>query len=220
MAVRLYLIRHAESTWNAEGRVQGQSDPPLSERGRAQAARLADRFRDSGATALYCSPLQRARRTAERIAEAAGLSLQIDDRLKEHNMGLFTGLVWQDIVQKHPEFAQAWLERALDMPGGEKHETFRARAAGVMSEIVTQHPDGKVVVVTHGGILGEYLAYLLGLDPQRRHPFHFDNASISVVDAGGVLPRVHRLNDVSHLVMVAAPGDDARASVDTHEDES
>jgi broad specificity phosphatase PhoE len=216
----LYLIRHAESTWNAEGRVQGQSDPPLSERGRAQAARLADRFRDSGVTALYSSPLQRARRTAERMAEAAGLSLQIDDRLKEHNVGLFTGLVWQDIVQQYPDFARAWLERALDMPGGEKHEAFRARAAGVMQDIVARHPDGKVVVVTHGGILGEYLAHLLGLDPERRHPFHFDNASVSVLDAGGVLPRVHRLNDVSHLVTVVAPGDDAEASVDTHEDES
>lgn len=209
MNVRLYLVRHAESTWNAEGRVQGQADPPLSERGLAQAERLAERFRGEPIDALYSSPLERARQTAERIAEATALETQIDDRLKEHNMGLFTGLVWREIVEQFPEFARAWMERAMDMPGGEKQAAFHMRATGVMQDIAARHPDGRIVVVSHGGILGEYLAHLLGLDPERRPPFRFDNASVSVVEVGGPLPtlRVHRLNDVSHLI---APSGDGR----------
>ncbi len=222
MTVRLYLVRHAESTWNLEGRVQGQADPPLSERGYAQARQLADRFRGDAATALYASPLQRARHTAERIAQAIQLPVRFDDRLKEHNLGLFTGHVWTDIVEQYPEFSKVWMEQALDMPGGEKHFAFRARAAAVMEDVVAQHPEGRVVVVSHGGLLGEYLAHLLGLDAQRRHPFRFDNASVSVVEVGGPLMRIHRLNDVSHLLVAAAPppgehsGEDQNETGDAH----
>ena len=217
MNVRLYLVRHAESTWNSEGRVQGQADPPLSEWGLAQAARLAERFRGEPIDALYSSPLERARQTAERIAEATALATRIDDRLKEHDMGLFTGLVWREIVEQFPEFSQAWIERAMDMPGGEKQAAFHMRATGVMQDIAARHPNGKIVVVSHGGILGEYLAHLLGLDPERRPPFRFDNASVSVVEVGGPLPapRVHRLNDVSHLI--APCGDGRRIMGDTGE---
>ncbi len=217
MNVRLYLVRHAESTWNAEGRVQGHADPPLSERGLAQAERLAERFRGEPIDALYSSPLERARQTAERIAEATALATQIDDRLKEHDMGLFTGLVWREIVEQFPEFSRAWMERAMDMPGGEKQAAFHMRATGVMQDIAARHPDGQIVVVSHGGILGEYLAHLLGLDPERRPPFRFDNASVSVVEVGGPLPapRVHRLNDVSHLI--APCGDGRRIMGDTGE---
>jgi len=214
LAVRLYLVRHAESTWNAEGRVQGQADPPLSERGLTQAAQLAYRFRGDTITALYASTLQRARQTAERIAKAADLPVRFDDRLKEHNLGLFTGLIWTEIVAQYPEFAKSWMEQALDMPGGEKHVAFRRRAAGVMQDIVAQHSEGKIVVVSHGGILGEYLAYLLGLDPDRRHPFRFDNASVSIVEVGGVMSRLHRLNDVSHLMVAVPPSEDH-----SHEDD-
>ena len=202
MSVRLYLVRHAESTWNAEGRVQGQADPPLSEMGVTQAAQLAARFRGEPITAVYASPLQRARQTAEHIAAALNLTVHGDERLKEHNMGLFTGLVWMDIVRQFPDFAQAWMEQAMDMPGGEKQRAFRARAAGAIDDIVARHTGERVVVVSHGGILGEYLAHLLELDPMRRHPFRFDNASVSEVEAGGVLVRLHRLNDVSHVLGV------------------
>jgi broad specificity phosphatase PhoE len=205
----LYLVRHAESIWNAEGRVQGQADPPLSKRGQVQANLLAARFRDNGVAALYSSPLQRARATAEAISAVVGQPLQVDERLKENDLGLFTGLVWSEIVEHFPEFAAAWMVQPLDMPGGEKHHEFRARAAGVMQDIAARHADGHVIVVSHGGILGEYLAYILGIEPNRRHPFRFDNASVTVLEVGGPMPRLHRLNDVSHLQITAEhPGQD------------
>ncbi|HEY4689707.1 MAG TPA: histidine phosphatase family protein [Anaerolineae bacterium] len=206
MSVRLYLIRHAESIWNAEGRVQGQADPPLSERGLSQAGQVADRFRGQPIAALYSSPLQRARQTAECIAGTIGRPVQVEERLKEHNMGLFTGLVWMEIAQQFPEFAAAWMHQAMDMPGGEKQHVFRARATGVIEDIAARHPDSRVIVVSHSGIFGEYLAHLLGLHPEKRHPFRFENASISEVEVGSSLLRIHRLNDVGHLLDAAPPG--------------
>ena len=218
MPVRLYLVRHAESTWNAEGRVQGQADPPLSATGLAQAAQLAGRFRGEPIAALYSSPQQRARQTAGPIADVTGLAIQFDDRLKEHHTGLFTGLNWMEIVAQYPEFAQAWMEQAMDMPGGEKHAALRARAAGVMQDIVARHAGGQIVVVSHGGVLGEYLAHVLGLDPGKRHPFRFDNASLSLLEVGGAFPRLHRLNDVSHLMPTPAAEAAAQAGRrDSHE---
>jgi probable phosphoglycerate mutase len=205
LAVRLYLVRHAESTWNAEGRVQGQADPPLNERGLMQAARLANRFRGEHIGVLYASPLQRARQTAELIAMATGLPIHYDEQLKEHDLGLFTGQVYAEIVEQFPELSQFWMEEARDMPGGEKQYAFHSRAAGTLRAIAERHADAKIVIVSHAGLFGEYLAYLLGLDRKRRHPFHFDNASVSIVELGGMMPRVIRLNDISHLVPSTSP---------------
>lgn len=199
MSARVYLVRHAESVWNAEGRVQGQADPPLSEAGLAQAAQLADRFRGKAVAGVYTSPLQRARQTAEAIAGAVSQPVRVDDRLKEHDVGLFTGLVWGEIVTRFPEFAEAWLEQPFDMPGGERQLAFRGRAVSALQDIMARHTSGEVVVVSHAGILGEYLAHALGLATNRRHPFRFDNASVTLLEVGGAMPRLHRLNDVSHL---------------------
>src|SRR5207302_46661 len=98
LATQLLLIRHGESTWNREGRVQGWLDPPLSERGIQQAARLAERLRDEPLDALYASPQQRARATAQAIADIKGLPLQLDDRLREHRLGGIQGLTPVDLL--------------------------------------------------------------------------------------------------------------------------
>ena len=205
MSVRLYLVRHAESIWNAEGRVQGQADPPLNERGLMQAARVANRFRSEHIDALYSSPLQRARQTAEVVSMATGAAIQFDDQLKEHDLGLFTGHRWSEIIEQYPELSKYWMEQARDMPGGEKQVVFHSRAAGSIRAITDKHTSGKIVIVAHGGVFGEYLHYVLGLDRNQRHPFQFDNASISVVEVGGVVSRIIRLNDVSHLTPATSP---------------
>ena len=100
----------------------------------------------------------------------------------------------------------------MDMPGGEKQQAFRERAAAAVGDIVARHAGERIIIVSHGGILGEYLAHGLGLDVTRRHPFRFDNASISEVEAGSSLMRIHHLNDVAHLLGTLArahPSDDS-----------
>lgn len=201
MATRLHLIRHSQTVWNAEQRFQGHADSPLSETGLAQAKHLADRFRDGNAVALYSSPQQRAYKTAETIAATTDLSIHTDERLKERDVGLLTGLTWSEITKRYPEFARRWsVEQSMSMPEGEADDVFRTRAKAVMSDIVTRHNDADVIVVSHGGLISIYLLQLLRIDPGLGRPFHFDNASVTLVEVNEGRPHLHRLNDISHLV--------------------
>ncbi len=202
MSVRLLLIRHARSTWNTEGRLQGIADPPLDAMGLEQANRLADRLKGQPIAAIYSSPLQRARSTAEIIRQNfPGVPLTFDDRLMEYNIGVLTGLTWDEIAIKHPDFAARWSEDAwgAPIPESEGQIAFRARVTAVMHEITLRHIDQVVAIVSHGGTFGAYLSACLGLDANRRDPFHFGNTSVSIIDLddGGI--KIVALNDAHHL---------------------
>ncbi len=202
MSGRLLLIRHARSTWNTEGRLQGTADPPLDAVGLEQANRLADRLKGQPIAAIYSSPLQRARSTAEIIGpKFPGVPLTFDDRLMEYNIGVLTGLTWDEIAIKHPDFAARWSEDAwgAPIPESEGQIAFRARVMAVMHEIVLRHVDQVVAVVSHGGTFGAYLSACLGLDANRRDPFHFGNTSLSIVDLDGESIKIVALNDAHHL---------------------
>ncbi len=201
---QLLLIRHGQSTWNAEGRIQGWADPPLSETGLDQARKLAQRLAADGYTlaAIYSSPLLRARQTAEQVAQALELPVQADERLKENGVGKFTGLTGQEVEQQFPEW---WAARRVSQewippPDGEDRNSFASRAAAVMAHIVADHSEQTVAVVSHGGILGAYLIHALEMSIHRSSPFQFDNASLSVVQIGEHRIRLLKLNDTAHLM--------------------
>ncbi len=174
----LCLIRHARSTWNAEGRLQGQANPPLDELGREQARALAAHLRHETFHAIYSSPLARARETAEVIAAPHGLPVRFDDRLMERHLGEWTGLTGDEVNDRYPERADGnW--RVVGPPGGENQAALIARAAAAFSEIVAVHPEETVAVVSHGGTLNAYLALLLGLPRPRAVTFSFPNATLA-----------------------------------------
>ncbi|MCP4592278.1 MAG: histidine phosphatase family protein [bacterium] len=198
---RLYFIRHGRSTWNAEHRIQGRADPPLDEVGREQARRLAERLRGGKPlAALYASSLRRARETADIVGEALDLPVIADDRLREYDVGDLTGLVWAQIEQRFPDVARRWKEadESLEFPGAEPHAQFQAQVVAAVEEIVVQHAEGPVGVVSHGGTIGACLNHLLKI-PSRYAPFRFGNASLSIVDVDPVRPRIVLLNDTCHL---------------------
>ena len=119
--MELLLIRHGESTWNAEGIIQGWGDPPLSETGRAQARSLGLRLsHQEGLDALYSSTLRRARETAEIIGDLTGTSPRFDDRLREGGIGVLTGVNLNDVEELYPEIWRGWQENVLKtpIPGG------------------------------------------------------------------------------------------------------
>lgn len=205
---KLLLIRHGQSTWNAMGRLQGWADPPLDEAGLEQARQLARHLaqRLSGekhtVTDLYSSPQLRASQTADQVAAVLGLSVQTDDRLKENDVGWLTGLTGDEIEQQFPDWVAQFHDGNRDWlcpPGGEDRDSFVERVVSVMGEIVARHPDQTVAVVSHGGALGVYLMYLLGMPVRRRSPFQFDNTSLSVVTVSPRRVRLLKLNDTSHL---------------------
>jgi broad specificity phosphatase PhoE len=201
---QLLLIRHGQSTWNAIGRIQGWADPPLDETGREQAHKLASRLvaEEHNIAALYSSPLLRAGQTAEAIGHALGLAVQADDRLKENNVGQITGLNDAEVNQHFPEWVAQFNRPGneyITPPGGEDRDHFVRRAAAAMADIVARHPDQTVVVVSHGGTLGVYLAHLMEIPIRRRLPFQFDNASVSIVRVTEQRVRLLKFNDTWHL---------------------
>ncbi|MDW8326499.1 MAG: histidine phosphatase family protein [Anaerolineales bacterium] len=173
----LYLIRHARSIWNAEGRWQGQADPPLDAIGLKQAHALAERLRDEALAAVYSSPLARARQTAEIIAQACHAPLILDDRLKERDIGEWAGLTLEEVKTRYPDvYRPGW--HINGAPGGETQASLMARSAAAFADIVAAHPDTAVAVVSHGGTLNAYLAHLFGT---QRGTFAFDNAAYARV---------------------------------------
>ncbi len=164
---RLLLLRHGQSTWNAEGRWQGHADAPLSDLGEAQALDAARRVEAFGFSRVVSSDLQRARRTAEVLAAAAGLAVEVDTDLREIDVGDWTGFTRAEIEAKWPGELAAWSEgRRESTVGGETrtHLTDRARAALVRAAAVAGAGD-RVLLVAHGALI-RHLDRALGLQPQ------------------------------------------------------
>jgi broad specificity phosphatase PhoE len=200
----LLLIRHAQSVGNAEGRIQGQANYPLSSLGRDQARALAERLQcsDWPLAAVYASDQVRAVETAEIIAAPFDLPVLLDARLREYDFGALNDIVWRDVEFLYPEIWRAFHEKQTWLPiaGEEGHQAFRDRLAAALADIITEHQDDETVaVVTHGGSLGMILAHFLGLPPKRPQPFHFRNASLSVVRLGPWGPTLSLQNDTCHL---------------------
>jgi broad specificity phosphatase PhoE len=210
MSRYLWLIRHGESQGNLERRVQGWADYPLTDLGRWQAARLAERLaQERPIHELVASPLQRAAETAQIISQALDLPARFDARLKEYNFGPLTGLTPDDIVAHFPTVQAAWeVNRVWEPLAGEESDpTFVRRVREVMDEIVTGMDEGSsVVVVAHGGSLDACLRSWLGIayrslgnGNNERRAFAFDNASVSLVRIRARSYRILLLNDTCHL---------------------
>lgn len=194
----LYCIRHGESAYNAEGRIQGQIDIPLSELGRRQGAALATVLAGLPIQAVYCSPLLRARETAAPLAEALRLKIACDDRLKEVHAGVFQGLRWPEVMAKYPGEAQRWKAYEPDfiIPGGESRQQLLERGTAFFHALRAEG-HRQVVIVSHGGLLSAALKGLLQI-PAALQPFRFYNAAISKFDWNGQL-KILAINQTDHL---------------------
>lgn len=167
----IFLIRHAESTWNAAGRWQGQADPPLTERGHAQALRLANDLEGLGITHLITSDLQRALDTCTPVGHALGIEPVIDPRLRELDVGTWSGRTREEIRREEPGALELYFSGQAGWTGGESYDEHEQRAQAVATEL-HDLPDGTVVaLVTHGGTLRALALALLGLAPDQRRRF-------------------------------------------------
>lgn len=166
MRTVLTLVRHGETSANLDGVWHGSTDTPLTERGRRQAERvagfLAERHRD--ATALYSSPLARARDTASVISAQLGLPLVIDQDLAEYHLGSWEGLSYADLHDKHRLWDRMKEDPDFAPHGGETPRNVVERLTGSLRRIAARHTDERVVVVAHGGALSMVLAALLDGD--------------------------------------------------------
>lgn len=169
---RLLLWRHGRTEWNAEGRFQGQLDPPLDERGRRQAAQAAP-YLAAGLTpedtVVVSSDLVRAAETARSLTGLLGGPLRLDERLREHGMGSWEGLTRAEVADRFPEQYADWMAgRPVRGRGGEDPSEVAARALEAVADLP---PAGTAVVVTHGGTAGRLMERLLDLGAEHRRVF-------------------------------------------------
>jgi probable phosphoglycerate mutase len=159
---RLYLVRHGETDWNAVGRLQGSSDIPLNDRGRAQALSLAAHLSHHGVERVWTSDLSRARETGAVIAAHLGLAAPVVEAdLRERRFGVFEGLTRDEIAARYPVEWRAWHDKTVMPEGGESREASVARLAGALERLWEQ-TIGTSLVVSHGGIMRLWLSELAG----------------------------------------------------------
>jgi probable phosphoglycerate mutase len=198
---RLVLVRHGETDWNRRRIVQGHADVPLNENGKTQARAVARRLAGEKLDVLYTSDLSRARETADEIGAACGLAVRPDARLREIDVGAWSGLSRKEIRKRHPETVAA-LERGEDplRGDGESLVDLRARVVAAYDDLAAAHPGETVAVVGHGGSLKVLIGHLLGLADARLTQLSVaGNTGVSLFDFRDGFPRLVMLNCTRHL---------------------
>lgn len=199
---RITLVRHGETSANLEGVWHGSTDTPLTERGHAQAERVAGYLeRQPGSAALYVSDLQRARHTAAPISTSLAVELRVERGLREYDLGRWEGKTYREL---HERF-RLWHHMRRDPEhrphGGESPRQVVARMTGALERIAADHPGERVVVVTHGGALSLALAMLLEGDYTRWGRV-MDNCAVAELALGGADRKpaeLLRFNVTEHL---------------------
>jgi probable phosphoglycerate mutase len=207
---QLTLIRHGETEWNAKHRIQGQLDVPLNEVGRAQAEAIGLRFRDETVDVLVSSDLSRARQTVQPIANACGLQVLSDSRLRERKLGVLEGLYYDEAKDKMPQLLDVFQSRQIDTPldGGESLRAFAQRVTAFLTETLETYAGKRIVAVTHGGVVDIACRHANGspLDTPRDFPIHNTSVSTIRVDSTGF----HLIVEADHSHLPAqGPMDDA-----------
>jgi alpha-ribazole phosphatase len=211
--VRLLLIRHAATAWTAQGRFQGQTDIPLSQHGRRQAAALAQRLMTKTLHMLYASDLQRAWETAGAIATPHALPVHTEPRLREMAFGRWEGLTYAEIQQQEAQSLVAWERDQLYSapPGGETLLQMAERIRTAYVDLLVAGQDKTIGLVAHGGPLQLLLCFALGLPPQAYWQFAVAPASLSelcVYEQGAILTC---LNDTHHLCRLSQSEGESQA---------
>lgn len=181
-ATRILAIRHGETAWNVDTRIQGHLDIPLNATGRRQAERLA-RALAAGDTihAIYSSDLQRAFDTAQAIAAATGAPLAAHSGLRERGFGVFEGKTYLEIEQTWPEESLHWRRRTPHWApqGGESLLQVRERITRTLHELAAQHPGQQIVLVAHGGVMDQLYRAATGQDLQAPRTWELGNTAVN-----------------------------------------
>ncbi|HOT91712.1 MAG TPA: histidine phosphatase family protein [Anaerolineae bacterium] len=199
----LILVRHGQTEWNIGDRFRGRANISLDATGMAQAELTARHIAAHWKPdAVYCSPLLRARQTAEKIAECFQLHERAHPGLLDINFGAWEGRTVEELRAQHWEQAlELWYTRPQDapIPGGETLQTVRLRAMGALNEIMERHAGGTVVIVAHTVVNRLLLLGILGLGNERFWHLGQDTCAINLIEFDGENYKLLKMNDTCHL---------------------
>ncbi|HSD38309.1 MAG TPA: histidine phosphatase family protein [Rhodocyclaceae bacterium] len=178
---RICLVRHGETDWNVERRLQGHQDIPLNANGRAQALALAETLVDAQFEAIYSSDLSRALETAEQVADQLGLAVIQLPAVRERNFGIFQGLTRQEAELRFPDMQARVTRREPDFvpPEGESLRQCFERIATVLDDLADRHIGQTILLVAHGGVLDAARRYVTGMALDLRRDFELGNAALN-----------------------------------------
>jgi probable phosphoglycerate mutase len=181
-ATRIIAVRHGETAWNVDSRIQGQLDIGLNDNGRWQARRVGEALAGEEITAVYSSDLGRAHQTAESIAAITGKEVVPQEGLRERSFGLFEGKTFDEIHQTWPDHAQNWRKRIPEWQppeGGESLLQLRERVTKTIAELAARHAGEQIVVVAHGGVLDALYRVATGQEVNSPRTWELPNGAIN-----------------------------------------
>jgi 2,3-bisphosphoglycerate-dependent phosphoglycerate mutase len=184
---RFCIVRHGETDWNVERRIQGRIDKPLNDVGRVQAEATARGLREQAFAAAYSSDLARAWHTAEIVARRLGLGVHAEPGLRERHYGVLQGLTAAEIAERLPTHYQCYRARdpQADYEGGESLKLLAMRVTVALEALAARHPGQTVLVVTHGGVLDICHRRATGRDLSAPRDFAIPNAALNWLEVGG-----------------------------------
>jgi len=203
LTTEFLLIRHGETVWNAEARMQGQQDSPLTARGRAQAQAVAAHLRNVPLDRIYASDAPRVVSTAQPLVDLTDHELILEPRLRERRYGIFEGLTYPEIEARHNTLYRAYREQRyaadFEIPGAETIRQLVARGIGIFQKLAEDHPGERLAIFSHGGTLAAILRTVLGVPLDGKHAFRLGNGTISTISWDGEEWRLASLGECTHL---------------------
>jgi probable phosphoglycerate mutase len=181
-ATRIIAVRHGETAWNVDARIQGQTDIALNDTGRWQARRVGQALAGEPISAVYSSDLERAQETAQSIAQVAGTPVIPHQGLRERRFGMFEGKTFDEIRESWPEHAHNWRKRIPEWEppeGGESLLALRERVTRTLEELAARHPGEQIVVVAHGGVLDALYRVATGQEVNSPRTWELPNGAIN-----------------------------------------
>ena len=201
MTTRLCIVRHGETAWNAEHRVQGQLDVPLNAIGRAQAQAAANVLKREAFDAVYSSDLSRARQTAQPAANSFSMEIRLEKDLRERHYGIFERLTYAEVKVRYPEDYARFEARDPEYAfrTGESLRDFSARSIAVLSRIAERHAGENILVFTHGGVLDKLYRFVTGLPLSAPRDFGIPNAGLNRIEITPAGWQIRAWADIAHL---------------------
>ena len=181
-ATRIIAVRHGETAWNVDARIQGQLDIQLNDTGRWQARLVGQALAGEPLSAIYSSDLGRAHETARAISDAAQVPVVAHPGLRERRFGMFEGKTFDEIQQHWPEHAQNWRKRIPEWQppdGGESLLQLRERVGGTVHELAARHPGEQIAIVAHGGVLDTLYRVATGQEVNSPRTWQLPNGAIN-----------------------------------------